>query len=341
MASKRRTQSSPKAAKKAKIDENQELCAKLAELAEFERSKGDRFRYGAYRRALNQIYMLDHKLGSGAEAQELPGVGKGIAEKIDEILTTGTAHKLEEEKEDPDLRAVELFNEVQGIGPTLAKKLVYEYNCHTLEDLKEKDVPLTAQQQLGLKYFDAMQQMCPRAEMEQIEQILATTLKKVDKKATVTICGGYRRGLPEIKEVDALFTHPDVKGAAAKKCDLLRRVVEQMKADGLIVADFSEGPSKYIGLCILPKEGSVPRRCNFRFAPADSYWTEVLYLTGSDLFNVDMRTAARKKGFLLSEYGLFENKKGNRKGKKIDVDSEKAIFDALGMDYVPPEGRSL
>lgn len=40
MASKRRTQSSPKAAKKAKIDENQELCAKLAELAEFERSKG-------------------------------------------------------------------------------------------------------------------------------------------------------------------------------------------------------------------------------------------------------------------------------------------------------------
>lgn len=51
-------------------------------------------------------------------------------------------------QEDPDLRAVELFNEVQGIGPTLAKKLVYEYNCHTLEDLKEKDVPLTAQQQL-------------------------------------------------------------------------------------------------------------------------------------------------------------------------------------------------
>eukprot|EP00668_Euglena_longa_P036933 GGOE01047513.1.p1 GENE.GGOE01047513.1~~GGOE01047513.1.p1 ORF type:complete len:333 (-),score=99.68 GGOE01047513.1:381-1343(-) len=320
MSAKRRSEPSPKAAKKVKANENQDLCTKLAELAEFERN---------------------HKLGSGVEAQGLPGVGKGIAEKIDEILISGTTHKLEEEKEDPDLRAVELFNEVQGIGPTMARRLVYKYGCHSLDDLKQKDVPLTSQQQMGLKYFDAMQQMVPRAEVQEIEQTLANTLKKVDEKATLTICGGYRRGLQEIKEVDALFMHPEFKGNAAKKSDLLLRMVEQMKAEGLIVDDFAEGCTKYLGLCVLPKEGSIPRRCNFRLVPSDSFWTELLYMTGSDLFNVEMRTNARKKGFLLSEYGLWKGKKGSRKGTRIPVDSEEAVFTALGMDYVLPEGRSL
>lgn len=46
------------------------------------------------------------------------------------------------------------------------------------------------------------------------------------------------------------------------------------------------------------------RRLDIRLTPYDQYWCSILYFTGSDMFNKEMRTHALQKGFTLNEYSL-------------------------------------
>lgn len=50
--------------------------------------------------------------------------------------------------------------------------------------------------------------------------------------------------------------------------------------------------------------GTVYRRLDIRLLPHDQYFCGVLYFTGSDLFNKDMRAHALEKGFTLNEYTI-------------------------------------
>jgi DNA polymerase beta len=46
------------------------------------------------------------------------------------------------------------------------------------------------------------------------------------------------------------------------------------------------------------------RRLDIRLTPHDQYYCSVLYFTGSDLFNKNMRAHALENGFTLNEYTL-------------------------------------
>ncbi len=61
------------------------------------------------------------------------------------------------------VRTINLFGEVWGIGPATALKL-YEKGYRTLDDLKNED-SLTNSQRIGLKYFDDIKQRVPRHEV--------------------------------------------------------------------------------------------------------------------------------------------------------------------------------
>jgi DNA polymerase/3'-5' exonuclease PolX len=68
----------------------------FAELANFEKNVSRNIhKFNAYRKAGTTIAKHPTKLNSGEEAEKLPGVGKKIAAKIDEILATGKLRKLE------------------------------------------------------------------------------------------------------------------------------------------------------------------------------------------------------------------------------------------------------
>ena len=59
----------------------------------------------------------------------------------------------------------------------------------------------------------------------------------------------------------------------------------------------------------------------------------LLYFTGSKEHNIQLRARAVKRGCTLNEYGLFKGK------KRLDADSEEALYKNLGLSYVPPELR--
>ena len=99
---------------------------------------------------------------------------------------------------------------------------------------------------------------------------------------------------------------------------------------------FDDYETKYMGYCQLSKKYPT-RRIDIYYTPYQSYYTSLLHLTGSGNFNRKMRGLAIEIGYKLNEYGLYLKQDG--KLKRIKVNSEKDIFDKLGMDYIEPKDR--
>ena len=84
----------------------------------YEKVQGNIHKYNAYAKAAKEISLLPTALTSGKEASKIDGVGKKIAKKIDGILETGVLAKLEEYKQDEEIRAMVLVSRISGVGPT-------------------------------------------------------------------------------------------------------------------------------------------------------------------------------------------------------------------------------
>ena len=188
----------------------------------------------------------------------------------------------------------------------------------------------------------------PRSEMDQYNDLLKHLVKKINKSLglgekdeyVLELCGSYRREKVFSNDIDVLISKKDTF-ATSKKQNHLERFVNKLKnpmkhndnkpliidsmTDKKIVSKFM-GFSKYLD--------NPPRRIDIRFIPYDSYPAALLYFTGSKDFNTKVRNIAKKKGYKLSEYGLFD-----KNGKSIKVSSERDIFHKLDMEYLAPRLR--
>jgi DNA polymerase beta len=65
----------------------------------------------------------------------------------------------------------------------------------------------------------------------------------------------------------------------------------------------------------------------------------VLYFTGSDVFNKNMRKIALEKGYTLNEYSLRKLDKSGKPSETLSVECEHDVFDYIGMPYKKPIDR--
>nr|XP_048312287.1 DNA polymerase beta isoform X2 [Myodes glareolus] len=287
----------------------------LVELANFEKNVSQAIhKYNAYRKAASVIAKYPHKIKSGAEAKKLPGVGTKIAEKIDEFLATGKLRKLEKIRQDDTSSSINFLTRVTGIGPSAARKFVDE-GIKTLEDLRKNEDKLNHHQRIGLKYFEDFEKRIPREEMLQMQDIVLGEVKRVDPEYIATVCGSFRRGAESSGDMDVLLTHPNFTSESSKQ-----------------------------GVCQLPSkddEKEYPhRRIDIRLIPKDQYYCGVLYFTGSDIFNKNMRAHALEKGFTINEYTIRPLGVTGVAGEPLPVDSEQDIFDYIQWSYREPKDRS-
>ena len=114
----------------------------------------------------------------------------------------------------------------------------------------------------------------------------------------------------------------------------LEILINRLKDEKFIIDSLTAEnvPTKYMGI-FKWKDGPL-RRIDIRFIPYESYYPAMLYFTGGKDFNRKMRQVAVNNNFTLNEYGLFDEN-----GKMIKVNSEKDIFDELGMEYLTPDKR--
>ncbi|XP_021925589.1 DNA polymerase beta isoform X2 [Zootermopsis nevadensis] len=317
------------------------------ELANYERNvNGNIYKYNAYRNAAVVLAAHPTRIQSGEEARKLNGVGEKISKKIDEFLQTGKLQKLEKIREDDSSTAINLLTRVSGIGPAKAKQLV-DIGVKTIEDLHKHEDKLNHHQLIGLKYFEDFEKKIPRLEIEQIEEIIKKEINNFDPQYLVTICGSYRRGKLESGDIDVLLTHPSYTSTdgSKKRSQLLKQVVSLLESKNIIIDTISLGDVKFMGVCSLQKRKRdvqyfPARRLDIRLTPHDQYYCSVLYFTGSDLFNKNMRAHALENGFTLNEYTLRPMGSTGIPGEPVVVTKEEDIFDYIGYAYKKPSERN-
>ncbi len=298
-------------------------------------------------------YPKEITLENYKELLDISGIGKGSLERIEEILKNG---KLKEVGEFIDTKkekkqALENLEEIVGIGRAHALEL-YDKGITSVEMLKEKiknkEIEVNDKIILGLKYYGKYKMDIPRSEMEMYESLFKNLIKKINKKLELNdkneyifeLCGSFRREKNTSNDIDILISKKDVLSDSKKK-NHLERIVNKLKKpmkynnnQPLIIDSMTDKKpkSKFMGFCKLLD--NFPRRIDIRFVPYDSYYSALLYFTGSAQLNTKMRNIAKSKGYKLSEYGLFD-----KDNQPFKITSERDIFHKLGMEYLPPRLR--
>ncbi|UJR34273.1 hypothetical protein I4U23_021677 [Adineta vaga] len=331
MASKRKVPDNP----------NSELIDFLNELGEYEKNVSRAIhKYNAYRKAASSIAKVSHRIETIKDVKGLEGIGKKIEAKIEQYLSTGKIKKLETNRGDETGTAITQMTRVMGVGPAHANKLVQQEKIKTIDELRahpKRDQLLNKTQQLGLKYLEEFEQKIPRDEMKQMEPLILREITAIDDQLKAEIVGSYRRGAKASSDIDVLVTHP----TATQLPSLLHKIVDILTKKVHFVTDtISIGDSKFMGVCQLDAT-KLHRRIDIRVFPSDQYYCALLYFTGNDQLNRQMRIVAQEKGYKLNEYSIQKVGSTGVLSKPLPVTSERDVFDYLQMDYKEPNERNV
>ena len=260
------------------------------------------------------------------------GLGKEVRIKVAKIIEHG--HLEISPAARAKAVALEQIQAVYGIGPKKAEDLIAA-GYLTIADLRKATDPklLNKNQRIGLKYYEQLLERIPRSEMHQHAALL---MAAKPPSLEGVIVGSYRRGRPDSGDIDMLIrtASPLVDAALA-----LTEFVAALKASGYIKEVLAHGDHKCMAICVLPgaSSSSVGRRLDLLVTQPDEFPFAVFYFTGSDTFNVAVRSYALTKGFTLNEHALTHVKTGKPvKGIKKEED----IFGALKLRWVEPVNRT-
>ncbi len=319
----------------------------------YKKDPSKKFQTKALINGINSIENYKGIIINGKQLQkDINGIGKGLAERIDEILNTGNL--IECNINNSKLDICELFKSITGVGDKRADEW-YELGLRNIDDIKkgieENKISSTHHINLGLKYYDDLKERIPRNEIDKMKKIIEKTLKKIDKDLIFEICGSYRRGQESSGDIDVIISNPKFKNNINEQ-NYLKKIVEKLSLDGFIIDHLTEkGDKKYMGFCKIPekqnKESSEQlskilknkkaRRIDIRVFDYENYWCGILYFTGNKEFNIKIRNKALELGYSLNEYGL--TKKDTN--EKIFLENENQIFELLKLPYSSPFERNI
>lgn len=271
---------------------------------------------------------------------KIKGIGEGTIKRIKEILETGKLSEVKITEDDKQyLKMIEELEEIYGIGRITAYKLFKEYKIKSISELIErvnkKEIQLPENIMIGLKYVNNLDTKIPRKDIDDINEFLLNILFELDINLFGTTCGSYRRLKETSGDVDFIIIHNDYKTLNTNmKNNYLDIFVNKLIEKKFIIESLTKTDvkTKYMG--IFKWKSSKPRRIDIRIFPIESYYSALLYFTGSKDFNKQMRLNAIFMDYTLNEYGLYDEN-----NKMFKVKSEKDIFDLLNMEYVTPDKR--
>ncbi len=300
----------------------------MADLLEM---KGEqRFKVVAYQKAARAIGHLSRDLREFAEEGELeqiPGIGKSIAAKIQELVETGQLRQYEELRAEMPEGVLRIAN-IPGIGPKSAYLICQELGVSTVEGLEKAILQgrLETLPRMGKKTgenilqhihsFTSRDGRIPLGKALPIAEAVCASIRPYVKNVTA---GGSLRRLEEtVGDIDILGTSDDPKAALDAFINL-----------PFITRVLAHGPTKAAG--IVYDEVQV----DFRIVEHDAYGDLLQHFTGSKEHNVLLRERARKMGLSVSEYGITDIATGNRE----QFATEEEVYARLGLPYIPPEIR--
>ncbi|MFA5839845.1 MAG: DNA polymerase/3'-5' exonuclease PolX [Candidatus Margulisiibacteriota bacterium] len=316
--------------------QNKEIANIFWNVAELLELKSDNpFKIRAYQKAARNIESLNHTLkeiyaqGGLPALEEVPGIGKSMADHIEEILKTGKLKKLTELQKAFPKNFVELVN-IPGMGPKTTLLLHDKLGINSPEKLEKaiksgklKGLPGMGEKKEAniLRGIELKKKSHGRFLLDEATAHAALIveelgqLKEADK---ILPCGSLRRGKETIGDIDILVVsnQPDI-------------VMDKFCGLSMVKEILAKGKTKSSVILRNAMEADL------RVVEAQSFGAASHYFTGSKEHNIHLRQLAKQKGWKVSEYGIFHGE------KQIGGETEKEMFAKFGLQYIPPELREM
>jgi DNA polymerase (family 10) len=311
---------------------NADIAAVFEEIANLLEIEGaNPFRIRAYRNAAQAINALSTEayvlLEKKEDLTELPGIGRDLASKIEEIVVTGHCTLLDRLHTELPPAVTELLK-VPGLGPKRVRHLYHDLDVQTVEQLygAARDGRIRALPGFGEKTeLNILQAVEAHADQKgrfklavaaQYAEPLRAFLAGVPGVKETTVAGSYRRMRETVGDLDIVVTA--APGSA---------VMEHFTGYEEVAEILAAGGTR----------ASVVLKCglqvDLRVVADESYGAALHYFTGSKAHNIAVRYIAQKKGLKINEYGVFRGK------NRIAGETEESVYRAVGLSFIPPELR--
>ena len=285
----------------------------------------------AYRRAAETVAALGRPLEDvwrADELESLPGIGKTLASKIDELIRTGRLEAYEKLKSQVPEGVVAMLH-IPGVGPKSAARFWKELNITAIDELEEA-AHLGRLRELhgfGAKSeqnvidgIEALKRRTGRTRLGEawpLAQEMLAALRQVRGVVQAAPAGSLRRMRETVGDLDLLVASEEPEAVMAKFRELSQ--VAEVMLSGSTKTSIRTHAGFQVDLRVLE-----PSR----------WGTALQYFTGSQAHNVRLRGLALEQGLSLSEYALKRDD-----GSEILCASEEEVYATLGLPLIPPELR--
>ena len=328
---------------------NDEIARLLSEFADRLEADGVEYKPNAYRRAAENIAdhpePIDQLAMTGQEAvEEIDRVGDAIASKVVEYVETGRIEELDELRESMPVD-IEALTSVEGVGPKTVGSLYAELDITDLDELEAAAEAGEIQDinGFGAKTEQNILENIPFARQSQQRERLGEArpvadrvldyLEGVDAVDRVEVAGSIRRWKDTIGDVDVLAASDDSEAVVSAFTDWEH-------ADDVIEAGTHKSSLR-----------ADDMRMDLRVVVPEEFGAALQYFTGSKDHNVRLRNVAIDQERKLNEYGVFDvsgldadpaestAEDARREGVRLGGATEEEMYEALGLDWIPPELR--
>lgn len=323
--------------RKKKLTRNKELSRIFGQMADCYRFLGpdERFRANAYFNASRTLSNLSEPVENIApdikKLSDLKGIGESIAEKIVEYLDSGKIKTFETLKAKVPFNLLELL-EVEGIGPSTLRFIYSELKLGSRDELihaleqeppgKFRGVsPKKIENLRKILKVESAKKRFPLNKALKTGNELTTRIKKIPGVHHCILAGSIRRKKETIGDIDIVITADERKW---------KRIIREITGFPSVKKVLAAGKTK--ASLILKNNIQV----DVRIVHDEEYGAALLYFTGSREHTIRLRTLAKKRGWKLNEYGVFEEKSG----KRLAGETEEEIYALFGMKWLAPEERT-
>lgn len=294
----------------------------------------ERFRSIAYENAAKIMVNMHEDVSNYKDVTALDalgGIGKSIAAKIIEYLSTGKIKAYEKLKTKVPFELLELMN-ITGFGPATLRTLHEQLQINTKEELIDalQHNQLSKIKGFGPKRISNMmhalklekehKQRLPLVKAKKIADQLLALVKTFPGVTRAELAGSLRRKKETVGDIDLIIT--------ATEKDR-KKIITKLTTMPAVEKVIAAGRTK---VSLVLREQQI--QADVRIVSADELGAAMLYFTGSKEHNIHLRSIAKQRGLKINEYGIF-----NARDQRLAGETEEEMYRLLGMNYIPPEKR--
>jgi len=295
------------------------------------------FKIRSYNKAANEIQNLSSEIGDIYKKDKqkgllkIPSIGKAIATKLEEYITTGKIHYYDELKEKLPVDVSQFFG-LEGIGPKTIKTLYNNLGIKNIPDLEKaalegkiRSIPGFSQkkEELILKKIKFFRKSGGRRLIGEVYPLVRRIEERLSGNTGVkqaVAVGSFRRMKETIGDIDYLVSVISEKDGN----NIIDYFVNMPEVNEII----GRGSSK----AFVKLNNGID--ADLLVVPEESFGAAMQYFTGSKEHGVAMRKIAISKGLRLNEWGVFD-----KQNHRVAGATEEEVYRVLGLEWIPPEMR--